>query len=276
LVCALSGKPARIRHARKKTYAQERGKKFLRSIISTNAAKPAVYFSGKLQQQFAAMTQIVSFCFNPFQENTYVAYDETGECCIVDPGCYSAEEKSALLAFIRKESLKPVLVLNTHCHVDHVFGNALMAETFGLQTHIHKGEIPVLNSFGQVCAMYGLTADGQPAAIADLKEVGRIGFGNTQFEILFTPGHSPASVCFFLREEKKLISGDVLFLDSIGRHDLPGGNLETLMSSIFSHLMTLDDETEVFPGHGPATTIGRERKHNPFLLAWERGERGWL
>ncbi len=222
------------------------------------------------------MTQIVSFTFNAFQENTYVVYDETKDCCIIDPGCYEQNEKDELVKFIEDQKLNPVLLLNTHCHIDHVFGNRFISQRYKLPLHIHEIDRVVLDSYRQVCDMYGFGYEPQPEPQADLIEGRKISFGNTEFEILFTPGHSPGSVCFLNREEKFVVSGDVLFYDSIGRHDLPGGNLETLMNSIFSQLMILEDEVTVYSGHGPKTTIGRERNKNPFLLAWEKGDRDWI
>jgi glyoxylase-like metal-dependent hydrolase (beta-lactamase superfamily II) len=214
--------------------------------------------------------KIRSFTFNPFAENTYVLYDETGECAIVDPGCYDPDEKEALTACISEEGLKPVRLILTHCHIDHILGLPFIAETYGVQAEMHKGELQVLKYAQQMGMMYGTPVDRMPDPGPFLDDGDVVTFGNTSLEILFTPGHSPASICLFERTTKQLISGDVLFRDSIGRTDLPGGNYETLLKSIFSKLMILDDDVRVYPGHMETTTIGTERQWNPFLKDWIR------
>ena len=206
------------------------------------------------------------FTFNPFQENTYVLYDDTKECIIFDPGCFENSEKLELDNFIAANDLKPVRLINTHCHIDHVFGNAFVAKRYGLQLEAHKGEIPVLASCERVGEMYGIPYLEASPPISKFIEGGDvISFGNTKLEAIFTPGHSPASLSFFCREENILIAGDVLFRESIGRTDLPGGDHDTLIKSIKEKLMILEDDVRVFPGHGPETTIGWEKVRNPFL-----------
>lgn len=212
------------------------------------------------------MTQIQHFEWNPFSENTYVVWDETGECVIFDPGCYSLEEQEALRSFIAEKQLKPVRLINTHCHVDHVFGNPFVIKTWGIGLEIHEGELPVLDSFERVCQMYGIPfQDVQPIPVNFIEGGETITFGNTRLKALFTPGHSPASLSFYCQEAGFLVAGDVLFLESIGRTDLPGGHFDTLIKSIRTQLFTLPDETIVYPGHGPATTIRHEKEYNPFL-----------
>lgn len=212
------------------------------------------------------MTQVQVFEFNPFAENTYIVYDETGECAIFDPGCYTAEERTALTRFISENGLRPARLINTHCHLDHVFGNAFVAKTWDIGLEIHHGELPVLERFPQICQMYGVPYSEEPPPPARFIEAGDvITFGNTRLEVLFTPGHSPASISFYDRAHGYVIAGDVLFLESIGRTDLPGGDFDTLISSIKTRLFTLPDETLVYPGHGPATTIRHEKEYNPFL-----------
>lgn len=206
------------------------------------------------------------FTFNPFQENTYILYDETGECIIIDPGCYEGSEKIELDNFITANALKPVRLINTHCHIDHIFGNKFVSDQYGLELEIHRGELPVLEGASQVSHFYGIPyPDPSPLPGKYIEEGDIISFGNTRLESLFTPGHSPASLSFFCREEKILIAGDVLFLESIGRTDLPGGNFDTLAASIRNKIYTLDDDVKVYPGHGPETTVGWEKKHNPFV-----------
>ena len=212
------------------------------------------------------MTQLQVFEFNPMSENTYVLYDETGECAIFDPGCYTSAERSTLKSFIDRNQLRPVRLINTHCHLDHVFGNRFVAETWDLELEIHRGELPVLESYLTAAQMYGLPlAESSPAPGAVLEAGTTLTFGSTSLEILFTPGHSPASISFYCPGAGFVLAGDVLFLESIGRYDLPGGDLPVLLQSIRSQLFTLPDETLVYPGHGPATTVRHEKEYNPFL-----------
>ena len=209
--------------------------------------------------------QIHSFTFNPFSENTYVLYDESGECVIIDPGCYHPEEKKELSDFIAEKKLKAVRLLNTHGHIDHVMGNKYVHDTFGLFPEIHVLDIPLLTSAPATGLKWGIPTEPSPEPSVFLKEDELVTFGNTKLSVLFTPGHSPGSICFLCEKEKIIISGDVLFEGSIGRTDLPGGNYEVLMQSIHEKLLKLDDDIRVFPGHGASTTIGMERKGNPFL-----------
>lgn len=212
------------------------------------------------------MTLVAKFTFNPFQENTYVLHDETKECIIIDPGCYTQVERDELKRFIDDNGLKPVRLINTHCHLDHVFGNKFVADTYQLSLEIHKGEVPVLDSLQEVCMKYGIPLpQPSPAAGGFLKEGEVLEFGNSRLDILFTPGHSPASISFFCKESKFVIGGDVLFYGSIGRTDLPGGNFETLIDSIKTQFFPLGDDVKVYSGHGPDTSIGFEKSNNPFL-----------
>lgn len=211
------------------------------------------------------MSVVASFVFSPFQENTYIIYDESKECAIIDPGCYTPDEKRQLSDFIEAEGLRPVRLINTHCHLDHMFGNKYVSEKYNLGLEIHKGELPVLQSAVQVGLMYGVPVEASPAPSSFLDETMQLKFGNTTFDILFTPGHSPASISFYNKEENYIIGGDVLFYESIGRTDLPGGDHNTLLESIRTQFFTLDDDIKVYSGHGPVTTIGHEKKNNPFL-----------
>ncbi|MBK8562149.1 MAG: MBL fold metallo-hydrolase [Saprospiraceae bacterium] len=209
---------------------------------------------------------IVIFTFNPFQENTYIVFDETKECAIIDPGCFEAHERIELDKFIQDNELKPVRLINTHCHLDHVFGNAFVSRTWELELEIHKGELPVLEAVPQIAKFYGMpSGELSPAPGRFIEEGEVIAFGKTKMEAILTPGHSPASLSFYIREGGLLLAGDVLFREGIGRTDLPGGDYDTLIASIKDKLLPLGDEVKVFPGHGPSTTIGHERRHNPFL-----------
>lgn len=218
------------------------------------------------------MAQVNGFTFNPFAENTYILHDDTKECVIIDPGCYYPEEREELLRFISDNQLKPVRLLNTHCHIDHIFGNKMVAEKFDLGLETHRGEVGVLEAAASYGAALGVELDPSPMPTVFLDEGDSVQFGNTTLEVMLTPGHSPASICFYNRAEAFIIAGDVLFKDSIGRYDLPGGNLDTLMKSINEVLYKLDDDVVVCPGHGPTTTIGAEKSSNPFVLAYNRGE----
>ena len=213
------------------------------------------------------MAVVSKLTFNPFQENTFIVSDDTGECIIFDPGCYTAKEREELKTFISEEGLTPVRLINTHCHLDHIFGNAFVAETYSLELEIHRGELPVLESAPQVCRQYGIQLPQPSPAPGRFIEAGDIIlFGNTSLKALFTPGHSPASLSFYCEADKFIIAGDVLFYQSIGRTDLPGGDMATLLGSIKDEFFPLGDDVAVHPGHGPDTSIGYERKHNSFLL----------
>ncbi|MEN0049382.1 MAG: MBL fold metallo-hydrolase [Bacteroidota bacterium] len=213
------------------------------------------------------MTQVAAFTFNPFQENTYLIYDNSKECIIIDPGCYQVEEKATIIDFIQKNELKPVRLINTHCHIDHVFGNRFISDAYDLDLEIHEGELVVLNTVTQVAKMYGIPyPEPSPLPKRYIQAGEIIGFGNTQLQTLFTPGHSPASISFYCEAAKFVVSGDVLFKSSIGRTDLPGGDFNTLINSIKTQLFPIGDEVKVYSGHGEPTTIGIERKTNPFLV----------
>lgn len=211
------------------------------------------------------MIQIQSFTFNPFEENTYVLFDETNTCVIIDPGCYMDDEKKQLLDFISEKKLKPVLNLNTHCHVDHIFGNKMLFEKFGLLPVCNKTELMLLEAAGEYSKQWGIFLEPSPLPEKYLNDSDVVNFGSSALSVLFTPGHSPGSICFYSEKEKFIISGDVLFQMSIGRTDLPGGNHEALLQSIREKLFTLPPEIKVYPGHGPQTTIGFEKMYNPFL-----------
>jgi len=205
------------------------------------------------------------FTFNPFQENTYVVYDQTKECAIIDPGCMDDFEQRELTDFIESRELKPRLLINTHCHIDHILGNKFIAEMYDLELTAHKKEAQVLEFGQQAAMMYQLDYKVSPMIKNFVDEGDILTFGNTKMEVIFTPGHSPASITLYIKDQDTLIVGDVLFQGSIGRTDLPGGNFETLTRMIKSKLFTLKDETLVFPGHGPSTKIGTEKRTNPFF-----------
>jgi hydroxyacylglutathione hydrolase len=209
--------------------------------------------------------QVKAFVFNPVQENTYVVYNEQSECIIIDPGCYSDDEKKALQSFIYTNNLTPKLLLNTHCHLDHVFGNKFISLTYGLKLHLHKKEEAMLQMAPTSGLIFNLPFDNYQGEFVFLDEGDNIFLGEDKLEIINTPGHSPGSICFYCRKQQFIIAGDVLFENSIGRTDLPGGDYQTLISSIKQKLFLLPDEVIVYPGHGSETTIGKEKKYNPFV-----------
>ena len=211
------------------------------------------------------MINVKAFTFNPVEENTYVLYNDQHQCCIIDPGCYFQKERDELKTFIEKTGLKPTLLLNTHCHLDHVFGNKFIHDTWGLTLHIHEKEKPVLDFAPKAGEMWQLPFDNYEGDLVFIKEGEKIKLGSDVIEIRFTPGHSPGSICFYHEPGKFVIGGDVLFNGSIGRTDLPGGDFDTLINSIKSQLFTLPDDTKVYSGHGPVTTVGFEKMNNPYL-----------
>lgn len=212
------------------------------------------------------MASVVSFTFNPFQENTYLVIDDSKDCVIFDPGCFDQRERALLQQYIDNEGLRPVRLINTHCHIDHVLGNRFIHETYHLPLEIHRDELPVLESCVAVAQMYGVPYEQvSPSPERYIEPGEEIQIGATTLKAIFTPGHSPASLSFFCEEDQFLIAGDVLFFESIGRTDLPGGNHNRLIQSIKEDVFPLGDGVQVFPGHGPATSIGYEKEHNPFL-----------
>ena len=210
--------------------------------------------------------KIKSFEFSPIQENTYILYNEFNECLVIDPGCYFDDEKEELAAFINEMKLKPVMLLNTHCHLDHVFGNKFVAEKYGLKPHIHPNEKPVLAFAATSGLVYNLPLDSYTGDVEFLQEGDMVKLGEEMLKVLLTPGHSPGSVSFYCEKDAFVVSGDALFNRSIGRTDLPMGDHNLLLKSIREQLFTLPEETVVYSGHGPVTTIGEEKRENPFLV----------
>ena len=208
---------------------------------------------------------IKTFTVNGFAVNSFVLYDDSGECLIIDPGFYEQKEKDSLLKFISENELKPIKVLNTHCHVDHILGNRFVCEQFQIPLSAHEEDEFLLNRASQMGEIFGFKGVSSPPVDDYLKQGDTVRFGNSEIEVIHTPGHSPGSVSFFNKQDGFIIAGDVLFAGSIGRTDLPKGNYKTLISSIMDKLLILPAETTVFPGHGPSTTIRHEYDTNPFL-----------
>ncbi len=211
------------------------------------------------------MIQVHYFTFNAFQENTYILFDESKECIIIDPGCSNGNERKALEHYIKQNELIPVKLINTHCHIDHVLGNKWVAEHYGIELYMNEQDLKNLKATVAYASVFGLECDESPEPAHFLNDGDTITFGNSTLQILFTPGHSPGSISLYASAEGFVVAGDVLFRESIGRTDLPGGHMETLLSSIRTKLFTLADETIVLSGHGEQTTIAHEKKYNPFL-----------
>jgi glyoxylase-like metal-dependent hydrolase (beta-lactamase superfamily II) len=211
------------------------------------------------------MIKVKLFTFNPVQENTYLLYNGNNKAIIIDPGCYFTAEQETLKNFIDNTALQPLRLLNTHCHLDHVFGNKWAAKTWQLELEIPDGEQTMLELAPVSGEQWGLPFDNYKGPLHLLKDGDTIVLDDDELRVILTPGHSPASVCFYCEKQKILIGGDVLFRESIGRTDLPGGDHETLLKSIREKLFVLPDDVTVYPGHGMPTTIGYEKRNNPFL-----------
>lgn len=211
------------------------------------------------------MITIETFTYNAFDENTFILFDNTKECVIVDAGCIDSNEKNELASYITANGLKPVKLLTTHGHLDHVFGNKYVVETYNIPSEANKLDEPLMLSAKNHASMYGFACDDVPPIANALNDNDSVKFGNSELKVLHVPGHSPGSIAFHSESENFVIVGDVLFHGSIGRTDLPGGDFHTLIRSIKTKLMVLNEQTIVYPGHGEVTTIKAEKHHNPFL-----------
>jgi len=211
------------------------------------------------------MLYVKVFLFNPLQENTYLLYNEKKECIIVDPGCYYEDEKETVAAWIESESLLPVQLVNTHCHLDHIFGNRFIAEKYKLELYFHPLEKKMFDLAPSSGLMWNLPFDNYTGPIVFIDPSQPLRLGDDLLSILFVPGHSPGSLAFYSENQGFIISGDTLFSGSIGRSDLPGGNAKQLEESIRNVLYVLPDNTRILPGHGPETTIGVEKRTNPYV-----------
>ncbi len=210
-------------------------------------------------------TDIAAFCFNPFQENTYVISHINKECWIIDPGCYTLQDQKILIGYIERNELNPTKLLNTHCHLDHIYGNKFISDEYNLKLGIHEKELLILQKADLAARMFGAKIPEKCDAGYFIKEGEQLFLNDSEFDVLFTPGHSPGSICFSNKKEKYAVVGDVLFQGSIGRTDLPGGDYDTLIKSIKTQLLVLDEATEIYNGHGSSTTVGEEINNNPFL-----------
>ena len=217
------------------------------------------------------MIQLENITFGPFQENTFILTAENGECAIVDPGNSDSDENEHLKMLIDGQGLKPVLLLNTHCHIDHVMGNDFVHRTWDLTPQAHPDEAPMFEMAERSAQMYGIPYTPGPEPEYTLQHGDHITLGDHRFEIRLAPGHAPGHVVFIHHHQRFVVGGDVLFRQSVGRVDLPLGDGPTLAHSIREQLYTLPDDFLVHPGHGPSTTIGYEKENNPFVPAQGKG-----
>ena len=208
--------------------------------------------------------KIQKFTFNSFQENTYII-SSNKECMIIDPGCHNEQEKEIIHNYITENKLNPVELINTHCHLDHIFGNQFISKKYALKPKMHIKDLPLLEKSLEIATLYNVSLDPPPLNVDFIKEKDVINVGETSWEVLFTPGHAPGHICLLNKNHQKIIVGDVLFFMSIGRTDLPGSNHDDLIHSIKTKLMILNDNIEVYCGHGQNTNIGFEKTNNPFL-----------
>lgn len=211
------------------------------------------------------MTKIKVFVFNSFQENTYLVYDETNECVIVDAGCNDEKEYNKIDEFISENNLSLKFIINTHCHIDHILGNAYLANKYGVESIANKEDLPLIKRSKDMALAFGLNVQEPPIPSRLVNEGDEIKFGNSTLLVKHVPGHSPGSIALYNDNDKFVIVGDVLFKGGIGRTDLPGGSYDTLIASINDKLFTLNDEVTVYPGHGESTTIAKEKSDNPFF-----------
>ena len=211
------------------------------------------------------MIKLLQFQLNPIQVNTYIVYDETNECVIIDAGCSNVNENEILRKAIAERNLIPTKLLCTHGHFDHIMGNAFVCETYKIETCAHKNDLSNFEQAANHGVFFGVDVVQPPTPKCFLNDGDEIKFGNSSLKVIFTPGHTLGGICIYSEANELLFSGDTLFAGSIGRTDLPGGNYDVLMNSI-EKLMLLPESTNVFCGHGPKTTIGYEKTTNPFIL----------
>ncbi len=211
------------------------------------------------------MLTVKTFQFNDFGVNTYVLANENNECLIIDPGCYSKAEQTSFDDFLKTSKYKVEKFIITHCHIDHILGIAHLEEKFGVGAWIHPAGKEFLRASVGYASVFGFELERAITPAGFINEGEQISLGSDKLEVLYTPGHAEGSVCFVNHAQKMVFTGDVLFHNSIGRTDLPTGDYDLLISSIKNKLMTLSDDYTVYPGHMAKTTIGNERKNNPFF-----------
>ena len=208
---------------------------------------------------------IKKFTFNPVEVNAIILWDDTLECVIIDAACFFPHEEQKLKLFIETLNLKPVRLLNTHGHFDHLMGNRFIEETWGIKSEIHKEDNYLVEQASAQSLMFGMSMPKPPLPGSFIEEGDILTFGNSSLTAIFVPGHSPGSVAFYSEADMLLIAGDIIFNGSVGRTDLPKGNHEQLITGIKEKLLVLDPATKVYCGHGSETTIGEEKSYNQFL-----------
>jgi hydroxyacylglutathione hydrolase len=209
--------------------------------------------------------EIYKLVFSPIEVNTYILADKSGDCAIIDCGCYDESECDELAAFLESKNLKPVLLLNTHCHLDHIFGNGFILEKYRLKTFSSELDEPNRKDAAQHAMLFGLTMNEPPEPAGFINDNQVVSFGTNKLVALLVPGHTAGSLAFYSEERGCVFTGDALFAGSIGRSDLPGGNFETLIKSIKTKLFVLPPSTVVYSGHRHETSIEREMKSNPYF-----------
>ena len=208
--------------------------------------------------------EIKRFVFNPFRENTYVVWDDTKECIIIDAGNLMPREDAMLTEFIKEQGLKPVMAVNTHGHFDHLSGVKYLVDSYGVKFACSSKDDFLMSR--QPSTMYGLQCNPVPEIDIDLDKCDELKFGNTTLRVIKTPGHTPGHVSLYDEKTKSLFTGDTLFRESIGRTDLPGGDYSWIMRSILEQLVPLGDDVTIYPGHEGESTIGHEVLYNPFIV----------
>ena len=211
------------------------------------------------------MIKIKTLVFNAFQVNTYILSDETNDCIIVDAGCYEPHEEQTIKDYIDNNSLKPVLLISTHCHIDHVLGNNYINEKYNTKILSNRNDEFLLNASSDSSIIFGLDLKKPPPIDKYIEEGDVINFGNSLLNVFHVPGHSPGSITLYSASQGFILTGDVLFNRSIGRSDLPGGDGNKLIEGIKEKLMVLPGETIVYSGHGQTTTIAEENENNPYI-----------
>ena len=211
------------------------------------------------------MIQLKKFTFNPFQENTYLLYNQDHQGIIIDPGCMDTHEQQELSNFIASNDIRPVKLLNTHAHLDHILGNRFVMERYQIPLSLYSSDFDMFQLAEDSAKLYGIPYEKSPPADSFLKEGDTIKLGDEVLEVIFVPGHAPDHLVFYNRSQSWIIGGDVLFKHSIGRTDLPGGNHEQLIENIRQKIFPMEEEIVIYPGHGPQTTIKEEKANNPFF-----------
>lgn len=211
------------------------------------------------------MITVKTFICNPFQENTFILYDETGECVIVDAGCYTPDEQESIDSFIAGNNLRPVKLLNTHGHIDHIAGIEYLSKKYKIELYMHADDVDNINRSVAMGAAWGFNIQVPSCEVNFVEENDNVTFGNSTLKVIALPGHTKGGVGYYNAEQKIIMVGDTLFRGSIGRTDLPGGDYETIIRSIIKNLLPLGDEVRYYSGHGESSTLGHERRYNPFV-----------